>query len=49
MNLVSDCCGAELLGNEVDYICSACKEHCNGVLAEDPMDRDTFHPNEVGI
>ena len=47
--LVSDCCGGELLGNEVDYICAICKEHCEGVPFDDPMDRDDNDPRECGI
>jgi len=26
--LLSDCCGAEMLGSEEDPICSECREHC---------------------
>ncbi len=25
---ISDCCGAELLGDSSDYICKDCGEHC---------------------
>lgn len=25
----SDCCGAALLGEDDDYICGECKEHCD--------------------
>ena len=26
---MSDCCGAALLGEDSDYICGECKEHCD--------------------
>jgi hypothetical protein len=27
--ILSDCCGAECLGDSEDYICAECREHCS--------------------
>lgn len=37
MSIVSECCGAPLLGNCEDYICADCLEHCG---AEEEFEED---------
>jgi len=43
--LLSTCCDAPILGDEVDPICSACKEHCD--CYDDA--EETFDPNDCGL
>ena len=52
----STCCDAEVLGNEVDPICSGCKEHCdvyNDEIADNELlngnNKQEFDPRESGI
>jgi predicted nuclease with TOPRIM domain len=38
---ISECCGAELLGSDVDLICSNCKEHADAVDDTKTLDTKT--------
>lgn len=31
---ISDCCGGTLYGEEPDYICGECKDHCTNAVCD---------------
>ena len=48
MMLLSNCCDAPILGDEIDPICSACKEHCE-YYDDEKKRKFVITPSEQGV
>ena len=45
--LLSTCCDAPILGDEVDPICNECREHCD--FYDDEINRSNMDGREIGV